>query len=86
MKKTAAYSKVKGQLFVIDPSVVNANGAASDGCLLLGSIENYDSGCSNQTGVTQGWTGDAACGWKLATTTRTTVGLPATITPPLSYP
>lgn len=86
LKKTAVYSAVHSQLYLIDPALINANGAAQDSCLLLNSIENSASGCSNQTGTTSGWTGYAACGYRLVTTTRATLGIPATITPPLSYP
>ena len=86
LKKIAAYSQVRGKLFAIDPGTVNANGAAQDGCLLLNSIESYESGCTNTTDVTPGWTGHAACGWKLMEVPRASIGLPATITPPLTYP
>jgi len=86
LKKIAAYSRVRDKLFAVDQSTVNANGAAQDSCNLLNSIEDYESGCANATDVTPGWVGHAACGWKLGEVTRASIGLPATIAPPLAYP
>lgn len=84
LKKTAVYSRGLGQLMIVDPATVDANGGATDTCQLVAAIDNPT--CQVQSGTTAGWTGPAACGWKLITATRATLGLPTTITPPLSYP
>jgi hypothetical protein len=46
-------------------------------------MDNPD--CADKTTTTVGWPGYAACGWKLVASTRATLGLPSTITPPLTY-
>ena len=76
LKKTATYSRALSQLMIVDPATVNASGAAQDTCQTVSSIDNPT--CMAQTASIN-------CGWKLVNTTRAALGLPATITPPLSY-
>ena len=60
------------------PATVAANGTTTSEVATMNSIYNISSGCRNETTPT------SHSGWKLRTATRTEVGLPATITAPLT--
>ena len=75
LKNTATFSRAFNKLMVIDPSTANANGGVLEQCVAIQSIDNPT--CMSSVGT--------FCGWKLINTTNATIGLPATIVPPLSY-
>ena len=70
------FRSTAGQFYKITTSNANFESVAGAG-ITAASIDNVTSGCTASTGGT---------GWPVTAITSTSVGIPATIVPPLQFP